>query len=185
MKLIMKIVCSVLFVTDLLCAVEYGNTEADLAEKGTVAKRKLFSAGEDQRLTDLVSRFGAGQWRKIAEHMENRTPKQCRDRWELYLNPSVDRSKWADEDEKLLISLQEQYGKKWSFFTQYFPKRTPDNIKNKWNNLNRKNGQSTKVNKADDHRLEGIPLENDDHQETLPDNWLENPDDLSFFYLDF
>ncbi|MDR1034467.1 MAG: SANT/Myb domain-containing protein, partial [Holosporales bacterium] len=55
--------------------------------KSTTAKRVQFNFYEDSCLIEVVMQHGPEGWRKVAEHMPGRTARQCRDRWNNYLDP--------------------------------------------------------------------------------------------------
>jgi hypothetical protein len=54
--------------------------------------RRVFHQAEDEDLAGLVDKFGTENWEKVAEFMPDRTPRQCRDRWNFYVRPSVNRA---------------------------------------------------------------------------------------------
>lgn len=45
---------------------------------------------------------------------------------------------WSEEEDKLLISLHQQFGNKWADMARRMPGRTENNIKNHWNATKRK-----------------------------------------------
>jgi predicted unusual protein kinase regulating ubiquinone biosynthesis (AarF/ABC1/UbiB family) len=67
----------------------------------------------------------------------NRNSRQCKDRWEKYLSPNIDFSKWKKEDDERLIQKVQGLGFHWVKMSQYFPNRTDASIKNRWNFLQR------------------------------------------------
>jgi hypothetical protein len=54
--------------------------------------RHKFTPEEDKVLRNLVAQFGKSDWAAIAQRLENRTPRQCRERWKHYLSPEVSTS---------------------------------------------------------------------------------------------
>lgn len=96
-----------------------------------------FTPSEDERLTSLVNRFGDSDWNLISQHMGNRNPRQCRERWTNYLSPTVNSSPWTPEDDRRLQELQAEFGSKWVKISHHFPNRTDTNIKNRWMVLQR------------------------------------------------
>ncbi|XP_052626034.1 transcription factor MYB98-like [Lactuca sativa] len=67
-----------------------------------------------------------------------RIGKQCRERWQNYLRPNIMKNAWTEEEDKLLISLHQQFGNKWADIARRMPGRTENNIKNHWNATKRK-----------------------------------------------
>jgi hypothetical protein len=104
----------------------------------TKKSRQSFRHDEDIVLTDLVHAFGEHNWQVIAAHMNDRSARQCRDRWKFYLCPSVNRSPWTSEEDRLLLTKYREIGGKWSKLCEYFRNRSLNNVKNRWNSVIRK-----------------------------------------------
>jgi hypothetical protein len=64
-------------------------------------KRK-FTPAEDARLRDVVDRMGTKDWGAIAAQMCPRNPRQCRERWNNYINPRLANTEWTTAEEELL-----------------------------------------------------------------------------------
>ena len=59
---------------------------------------------EDEQLRKLVAEFGPKKWVFVASKMENKGGKQCRRRWQNYLN--CDNNKqggWSPEEDEVLM----------------------------------------------------------------------------------
>ncbi|CUG93136.1 Myb-like DNA-binding domain, putative [Bodo saltans] len=53
-------------------------------------------------------------WDRVASMLENRkTPQQCKDRWYMYLDPSVNKGEWTSDEEEKLVQLQELFPAQW------------------------------------------------------------------------
>ena len=100
--------------------------------------RKKFTPEEDQQLRTLVEVNGFKDWKIVSSFMQNRTARQCRERYNDYLNPALNKGEWTIDEEKKLIELIQQYGKKWSFLKKFFNGRSDVNLKNHWPVLERK-----------------------------------------------
>lgn len=94
---------------------------------------KKFSKEEDELLKKTVKIFGAKNWRLIASFIPGRNQKQCRDRYSNYLAPGICHTVWSDEEDKLLVEKYIKHGRKWSFLKTFFPNRTSNDIKNRFN----------------------------------------------------
>ena len=89
--------------------------QQDELKKDSNRKRKpkvAFTEKEDQALLALVQQYGNKDWTSIAKYMDSRTPRQCRERYNLYLRPDVKNTPWTEEEDDLLIRLVAQYGSK-------------------------------------------------------------------------
>ena len=51
-----------------------------------------FSQEEDDKLAELVRKFGPKNWKMIAEGIPSRSARQLRERWINYLDPNVNRT---------------------------------------------------------------------------------------------
>jgi hypothetical protein len=70
-----------------------------------------WTATEDDRLVVAVNRYGARDWRKIAEYVGiSRTSSQCNQRWCRALDPSITRAPWTPEEDQHLLRAVEIFG---------------------------------------------------------------------------
>ena len=80
--------------------------------KGTRRKSYPWTDAEDTRLLVAVSRFGAKDWRLIAEFVgAGRNSSQCNQRWCRALDPSISHKAWSDQDDAKLMRAVEVLGK--------------------------------------------------------------------------
>jgi hypothetical protein len=92
-----------------------------------------WTSNEDDNLRLLIKEFGARDWSKIANYMQQRNGKQCRQRWTHHLQPSVKKQPWNQEEDSRIIQLQAQYGNCWSKIAKHIPGRTDNQVKNRFN----------------------------------------------------
>ncbi|OHT04218.1 Myb-like DNA-binding domain containing protein [Tritrichomonas foetus] len=104
------------------------------ANKAKLVRHK-FSAQEDQYLRQLISVYGPKNWQTIASQLNNRTARQCRERWKNYLCPAVNNEPFTKEEDELLFKKYAELGKQWSKIAKFFKDRTDINIKNRWATL--------------------------------------------------
>lgn len=114
-----------------------GNSNSDFScttiEKNKqVYKRKLFTEEEDNLLKKAALTYQNVSWNDIAKFVPGRTPKQCRDRWVNYLQPSLKNSPFSEDEDRLLFFLVSIYGTHWSKMKSHFPTRSTNSIKNRW-----------------------------------------------------
>jgi hypothetical protein len=94
-------------------------------------KKEPFGSDEDAKLRELVAALGPGSWAAISVQIPGRSPRQCRERWKLYLSPDVTNDPWSLEDEQRLVKMYFTVGPRWTLIAKAFPDRTANNVKNK------------------------------------------------------
>ncbi|OHS94241.1 hypothetical protein TRFO_39569 [Tritrichomonas foetus] len=102
------------------------------ANLSPVTKKHPFSVEEDIEILQFVQAHGTKNWRMIALQL-GRTPKQCRERWNGHLNPTINKGPWTIEEDLILAQKQNEIGNKWAEISKFLPGRTDTIVKNRWN----------------------------------------------------
>jgi hypothetical protein len=106
------------------------------------SKTRLFTEQEDALIRHCYEDLNIKNWKIISTYLENRTSKNCRDRYQNYLDPKIINKPFNLEEEDLLIELVAKYGKKWNAIASQMNNRSPGSVKNKWyKNLKAKVGR--------------------------------------------
>ena len=92
-------------------------------------QRHKFSPEEDVTLNNLIAINGPRKWDQIALSMPGRTGRQCRDRFQNYLNPSLINGPWTKEEDILLEQKFNEVGPHWNSISKYFNGRSTNNVK--------------------------------------------------------
>jgi hypothetical protein len=96
-----------------------------------------FSSADDDRLREIVGEIGTGQWNVVADRMPPRTARQCKERWNNYINPAINNIEWTQTEDQLLEQKQAELGANWRSIAKFFATRSKNNVKNRWLRLQR------------------------------------------------
>ena len=85
----------------------------------------------------MAASQSVGDWLHIAQVVDSRSAKQCRDRWLHVLCPTVNKAPFTPPEDKALLEAVAQHGKKWAVIARdvFEHKRTDNQCKNRWKNL--------------------------------------------------
>lgn len=96
-------------------------------------RRGKWVVHEDNTLRQVVQQLGTQGlkiWENIAQAMKwKRSPKQCRERWFNFLDPSIKIGGWTAKEDGTLRSLYQQFGSRWSKIAKHLAGRTADRAK--------------------------------------------------------
>lgn len=78
------------------------------------------------------------RWTLIAKKVKSRTPKQCRERWTLNLNPSINHNPFTPAEDAILINAYNNLGPRWTKIKELLDGRTENAVKTRHKSLMRK-----------------------------------------------
>lgn len=151
---------------------------------GTLRPGK-WSQGEDEMLVNLVNRFGC-KWGRIAsflnEEMHNRlnirNSKTCKERWNNYLNPNINRSPWTESEDSTLLEGFLKHGNKWSVIAKLVTGRIEGLVKNRVKSLIHKikqeSGQSGNIFSKIKEQIETYKISHNQNYTTSNKSYNEN-----------
>ncbi|EAY01795.1 Myb-like DNA-binding domain containing protein [Trichomonas vaginalis G3] len=102
-----------------------------LSKNGKQSKCK-FTREDDLKLISLVMSRPERDWVWISQQMANRNPRQCRERWYNYLDPSLQKGGWTPEEDQLLIEKKKEMGPHWNAIARFFAGRSGNSVRNRW-----------------------------------------------------
>lgn len=112
-------------------------------------KKMKFTPEEDQKLFKLINKYGTSDWMHISEMMKTRNPRQCRERWNNYLNPKLSDEPWTTTEDFTLIAKYKEFGTHWGKISKFLKNRSSNAIRNRWNFLLKKSISRTAQNSSD------------------------------------
>jgi hypothetical protein len=90
----------------------------------------------------MLNRMPNPDWRLVADYVQTRSPRQCRERWRMYLHPVVNTGPWTDEEDIILEREHGLLGPQWAAIALFLPGRSEVHVKNRWSKLSRERGKS-------------------------------------------
>ena len=109
------------------------------------ATRVCFTYEHDRKLKLLAEAFKTPDkqltadnidWEKVAANLDNQfTPRQCRMHWLTVLDPSINRSPFTIEEDRLLRKLVQEYGPRWAHISGIIKGRTASQLKSRYRTL--------------------------------------------------
>ena len=96
-------------------------------------RRGPWLPNEDGLLLQLVRSQGPNNWVRISQHMQYRSPKQCRERYHQNLKPSLNHEPISAEEGEVIEKMVCEMGHRWAEIARRLGNRSDNAIKNWWN----------------------------------------------------
>jgi hypothetical protein len=148
-------------------------TSLDSAYRCVFRTRVPFSLAEDASLRAAVEIHGVFDWQTIADAIGSRNQRQCKERWFNYLSPDLKSGGWTHDEDQLLRTKVQEIGNKWVKIAKFFPYRTDSMIKNRYNQLQRKEQKNSR--RSNPEELLNLARNARQVIPTLPDIALMSP----------
>jgi hypothetical protein len=116
-------------------------TTEEVAIDWTTERKGKWTAEEDDKLLRAAEKFSVTRWKAIAALIPGRSKKQCWNRWQYALDPSIVRmtertGKWlTEEDVKLVDAVAKHNGKNWDEIAMLVPSRTKRQCMDRWHKV--------------------------------------------------
>ena len=137
----------------------------------------LFTKSDDEKLKRVVEELGNDNWDEVAKRVVPFSPRQCKDRYEVYLKGTFFKSPWTAEDDKLLDKKFNEIGPRWMEMVKFFNGRNANNIKNRYYRYHNK---TTRVNRIKKDRITSTSDKNTTKDVPPKDNIFPVFEDITF-----
>ena len=97
-----------------------------------------FTTEDDIRLARIITENPHMKWEDVAAMMGDRNVRQCKERWENYLCPDINKTPFTHSEDILLLTKLNEWGKKWRIIAKSFDNRTDISLKSRFKVLQRK-----------------------------------------------
>lgn len=98
-------------------------------------KKGMWFKSEDQLLLQVRDGKPGLTWAGVAAQIQGRTPKQCRERWNNTVDPSLKRTAWTQEEDGVLLKAWQQEGTRWNIIAKLLPGRTQIKVRDRFKAL--------------------------------------------------
>jgi hypothetical protein len=96
-----------------------------------------WSREEDELLLSIVGQKQFKNWGHVAKSIPGRSAKQCRERYNGHLDPSLTKGNWTKREDERLMEMVQEVGCRWSAIARKMPGRTDNQVKARIKTLQR------------------------------------------------
>jgi hypothetical protein len=109
-------------------------------DQTTTSNKGKWTEEESENLIEAVKKHGSNSWIAAAELVPGRNSSQCRQRWVLSLDPTIDQTathvdtkgKWSEEEDAILNAAVKKLGKNWVAVAAMVLDRTNIQCRHRW-----------------------------------------------------
>jgi len=76
-------------------------------------KGGIWKNTEDEILKAAVMKYGLNQWSRISSLLVRKSAKECKARWQEWLDPNIKKTEWSREEEEKLLHLSKIFPCQW------------------------------------------------------------------------
>ena len=73
----------------------------------------LSSNAQDEILKASVSKYGLNQWQRVSSLLARKSAKQCKARWNEWLDPSIRKVEFSREEDEKLLHMAKLFPTQW------------------------------------------------------------------------
>lgn len=84
-----------------------------------ILKGGVWRNTEDEVLKVAVAKYGLNQWSRVASLLHRKSAKQCKARWNEWLDPSIKKIEWSREEEEKLLHLAKIFPTQWRTISRH------------------------------------------------------------------
>ena len=101
-------------------------------------KKGKWDSEEDARLSKLVDKYGDQEaWKHICLELGGRNTKQCRERWNNHLKPTLRHGDWSAEEDHIIETMRGK-GAGWAEIAKRLIGRTDNKVKIRYHSIVRR-----------------------------------------------
>lgn len=119
----------------ILEKIETKSSPNERKKKLAFSKHNKWTKDEDEKLLELINLYGKDNWNFLSKQMGSRNARQCKERFQNYLDPDIKCGRWTPEEDQLILLKRHELGPKWMLIKSFFKNRTDAMIKTRYNAL--------------------------------------------------
>lgn len=79
----------------------------------SLLKGGIWKNTEDEILKASVTKYGPNQWSRISSLIVRKSAKECKARWQEWLDPRIKKTEWTRDEEEKLLYLAKIFPSQW------------------------------------------------------------------------